>query len=194
MVHSTMAPRSCFVVVCLCLSVASLTAAQTSPECAPLTGGCKQAAAACMTRCMTGLAQKQGHSCEARHCSECDRCVSRGKGAACATPCSDCEECKDNASGCKAKCEWRATSCEQTIDAAQLNGASSSSLRLMRNEIFARYGYVFRSQLLTIHFSSMAWYEPRCGNVDGLLSKNEKARIDAIKKAEQARSSRCSAP
>lgn len=135
---------------------------------------------------MARMAQKQGHTCEARHCSECNSCLKEHGGAGCADPCSSCNECTDNATGCKAKCEWRATSCDQKLDPAQLSGMSSSALRLMRNEIFARYGYEFRSQLLTTYFRSTNWYDPYCESVDGLLSKNEKARIEAIKKAESA--------
>lgn len=61
---------------------------------------------------------------------------------------------------------------------------SSDQLRLMRNEIFAMYGYIFKSAELKNHFSSMKWYEPLYDNVDDLLSDVEKANVQLIKQME----------
>ena len=37
---------------------------------------------------------------------------------------------------------------------------SASDLRLMRNEIYARHGYIFNDQNLQGYFSSQPWYRP----------------------------------
>lgn len=40
---------------------------------------------------------------------------------------------------------------------ASLAGKSLRELRLLRNEIFARHGYIFQSEDLQQHFSQQAW-------------------------------------
>ena len=46
------------------------------------------------------------------------------------------------------------------IDENDLTQYSSAQLRLMRNELYARYGYRFKSADLRQHFSKQAWYNP----------------------------------
>jgi len=55
-----------------------------------------------------------------------------------------------------------------------------STLRIMKNEIFARYGYIFKSEDLKSYFSAKGWYEPRYENVDKYLSKIELHNIEVI--------------
>ncbi len=60
---------------------------------------------------------------------------------------------------------------------------SKEELRLMRNEIFADYGYVFTSSELQAYFLKKNWYEPR-PNQAIILTDWEKKNIDLIKHME----------
>ncbi|PID23620.1 YARHG domain-containing protein [Sporosarcina sp. P7] len=42
----------------------------------------------------------------------------------------------------------------------QLYGFSKSDLRIARNEIYARHGYIFKSEDLQKYFNSQTWYKP----------------------------------
>ena len=57
------------------------------------------------------------------------------------------------------------------------------SLRLKRNEIFARKGYEFNSNDLKAYFSSKPWYKEKGKNVK--LTEREKYIVNAIKKLEE---------
>jgi hypothetical protein len=59
------------------------------------------------------------------------------------------------------------------------------SLRLRRNEIYARHGYIFKDAALRNYFMSQPWYSPRYNNVDGMLTAAEKREIADIKAAEK---------
>lgn len=67
---------------------------------------------------------------------------------------------------------------------SDMEGLTSWDLKIMRNEIFARYGYIFRTQDMMDYFSQQSWYTPRYDNVTSLLSAIEKKNIDFIKKYE----------
>lgn len=61
-----------------------------------------------------------------------------------------------------------------------LKGLSNTMLRLARNEIYARHGYIFESNELQRYFDGMAWYDADL-YYDGTLSSIEKANVDLIK-------------
>lgn len=67
---------------------------------------------------------------------------------------------------------------------SDLENLAPGTLRLMRNEIFARYGYIFKSQDLRTHFESTSWYEPRFKDVEEYLSELEKQNIKFIREYE----------
>lgn len=73
---------------------------------------------------------------------------------------------------------------ERKVTAEDLTGKTPGDLRLMRNSIFARHGYIFKSDDLTEYFSNFPWYKPTSPNVDNLLSPLEKENIAYIKKFE----------
>ncbi len=54
----------------------------------------------------------------------------------------------------------------------------------MRNEIFARYGYIFNSEDLANHFNTKAWYSPINSNVDDHLTNVDKSNIELILRFE----------
>ena len=61
---------------------------------------------------------------------------------------------------------------------------SSEQLRIMRNYIFARHNYIFKSDDLSEYFSQYSWYEPLYSNVTHDLNKTEMANVEFIKKYE----------
>jgi hypothetical protein len=62
---------------------------------------------------------------------------------------------------------------------------TKSQLRIMRNEIYARYGYIFKSEDMKNHFGSKAWYRPTKSNVDNLLTPLEQENVAKIQKYEK---------
>lgn len=69
----------------------------------------------------------------------------------------------------------------QYLNANELRYLSKQDLLLMRNEIFARHGYIFKRDDLYNHFITKSWYNPRFKDVSRLLSPIEKANINMIK-------------
>lgn len=53
-------------------------------------------------------------------------------------------------------------------------------LDVMRNEIFAEYGYRFKSKKWSKYFENKKWYSARYENVDTLLTEIDKHNIDVI--------------
>ena len=66
---------------------------------------------------------------------------------------------------------------------SDIAGLSTAELRIARNEIYARHGYIFNSKDLQNYFSSQAWYSPS-PSYNGSLSAVEKANVDFIKQYE----------
>lgn len=58
------------------------------------------------------------------------------------------------------------------------------TLRLMRNEIMARHGYVFSSPDLINHFSKQQWYKPGTDNAAIRLSTIEQLNVELIQALE----------
>ena len=73
---------------------------------------------------------------------------------------------------------------ERYATADDLEWRSKDELRIMRNWIFARHGYSFKSEDLQEYFSQFPWYYPESTNVTHLLNQVEKANIEKIKKYE----------
>ena len=59
-------------------------------------------------------------------------------------------------------------------------------LDVMRNEIYAEYGYRFRSNKWRYYFSEKQWYHPRYNNVDDQLTAIDKANLKVILKVRKA--------
>ena len=67
----------------------------------------------------------------------------------------------------------------------ELNKISSDDLRLMRNEIFARYGYVFKKGgEMDLYFRSQEWYRAEHKKVAQYLTEIELYNIELIRKEE----------
>ena len=64
-----------------------------------------------------------------------------------------------------------------------IKGLSNRELRIMRNEIYARHGYIFQDAKLRDHFLQKPWYTPQTKNV--ALSNIEQYNVLFIKSYEQ---------
>jgi hypothetical protein len=72
-----------------------------------------------------------------------------------------------------------------------LEGLSLRELGIMRNEIFARYGYIFRAGgKMATYFKKQAWYSGVNENVQSYLTDIEKINIRSIRKIEQIKKSK----
>ncbi|MCB9786936.1 MAG: YARHG domain-containing protein [Deltaproteobacteria bacterium] len=69
---------------------------------------------------------------------------------------------------------------------ADLGAMDAEALRLARNEVYARYGYVFQDPALAEHFGREWWYRPDPGFKAARLPREARQVVQRIK-AEEAR-------
>lgn len=62
---------------------------------------------------------------------------------------------------------------------------SSAELKLIRNEIFARHGYIFADKQIRKYFETKTWYRPVTQDVSNRLSEIEQLNIEQLKRAER---------
>ncbi len=62
---------------------------------------------------------------------------------------------------------------------------SKWQLKIMKNEIFARYGYIFKSAAMKKYFQAKPWYRPQFHNVYHLLTPIERKNIKLIKQYDK---------
>lgn len=72
----------------------------------------------------------------------------------------------------------------RTINEQMLHGLSLHELRLIRNEIYARHGRIFRAEWLQQHFFMQPWYAPDENFKDEELSGNDKLNVETIVRYE----------
>ncbi len=74
----------------------------------------------------------------------------------------------------------------KVLSTVELQKLSKQELKIMRNEIFARYGYTFKKGgAMEKYFSKQSWYSPRVTSVDSYLTAIEKKNIENILKVEK---------
>lgn len=73
---------------------------------------------------------------------------------------------------------------DRLLTEKDVEGCSKKDIRLMRNAIFARHGYIFKNKELADYFSTMDWYEPRYSDVTSKLTEIELKNIEFLKKHE----------
>ena len=73
---------------------------------------------------------------------------------------------------------------ERYLNYDDIQYLSKYELKIMRNEIFARYGRIFKSADLKNHFNSQHWYVPLYNKVYHELTEIEKHNINFIKQYE----------
>ncbi|MEJ0056752.1 MAG: YARHG domain-containing protein [Bacteroidota bacterium] len=72
----------------------------------------------------------------------------------------------------------------QYLEESSLESYSKEELKIMRNEIFASCGYIFKTEPMKSYYGKMRWYKPLLDNVDDKLNDFEKANVKLIKEAE----------
>jgi len=72
----------------------------------------------------------------------------------------------------------------KALDEDELQKYSAQELRIMRNEIYASYGYMFKDAKLKSYFESRSFYG-NMANVDAFMNDFEKSNINLIKKVEK---------
>lgn len=70
------------------------------------------------------------------------------------------------------------------ISEQMLQGLSLHELRLLRNEIYARHGRMFRADWLQQYFYTQPWYNPNENFKDEELSGNDKLNVETIVRYE----------
>lgn len=72
------------------------------------------------------------------------------------------------------------------LNTSELRKMSSDELQLMRNEIFARYGYKFiKGGKMDQFFKNQTWYRPQHSNVNKFLTELEKRNLELIRTEEK---------
>lgn len=66
-----------------------------------------------------------------------------------------------------------------------LKGLSDNDLKIMKNEILARHGFIFSDKDMKDYFSKQKWYSAKNQNVDKLLTPLEKQNIQNIEAFEK---------
>ena len=72
----------------------------------------------------------------------------------------------------------------KAITEQMLQGLSLHELRLLRNEVYARHGRMFRAEWLQQYFFFQPWYAPDENFKDEQLSGNDKLNVETIVKFE----------
>ncbi|MFI8605164.1 YARHG domain-containing protein [Cellulophaga baltica] len=67
-----------------------------------------------------------------------------------------------------------------------LSKMNKSELKIMRNEIYARYHYIFKTKQMSEYFKKQDWYSGYHNNIDLYLTKIEKENIKKIKAFEKS--------
>lgn len=73
----------------------------------------------------------------------------------------------------------------QYITEDDMAGWNQKTALLARNEIYARHGYVFKTQEIQNYFAAKSWYTPNSSYDGSDLSDVEKANVDTISAYEQ---------
>jgi hypothetical protein len=73
---------------------------------------------------------------------------------------------------------------DRAVTDAMLHGLSLHELRLLRNEVYARHGRMFKAEWLQQYFFQQPWYAPDENFKDEELSGNDKLNVETIVKFE----------
>ena len=69
---------------------------------------------------------------------------------------------------------------DKLIADTMLRGLSLHELRLLRNEIYARHGRIFKTMWIQQYFGSQPWYDPKEDFKDEEISGSDKTNIETI--------------
>lgn len=73
---------------------------------------------------------------------------------------------------------------QRRVTESDLRGKSKAELRILRNAIYARHGYKFKSADLMSYFKRFSWYHPQSSDVSAQLSSLEQSNVQFIKSYE----------
>lgn len=82
--------------------------------------------------------------------------------------------------------EWREYLATEDITDEMLYGLFVEDLRVLRNEIYARRGRVFKDPQLQKYFASQSWYKPNPDFKDEMLGEKEYKNLAVIRVAEES--------
>ena len=68
----------------------------------------------------------------------------------------------------------------KSISEAMLRGLSLHELRLLRNEIYARHGRIFKTMWIQQYFGGQSWYDPKEDFKDEEITGTDKTNIETI--------------
>ena len=72
----------------------------------------------------------------------------------------------------------------EPITTEMVDGLFVEDLRVLRNEIYARRGRVFKDPILQKYFEAQAWYQPNPDFKDDMLSETESKNLAVIRETE----------
>lgn len=73
---------------------------------------------------------------------------------------------------------------ERVLSPDDLSGLSKWDLKIMRNEIFARHGFIFKTNDMRTYFAAQPWYQGTNDDVNNMLSDIETRNVALIKRFE----------
>lgn len=68
----------------------------------------------------------------------------------------------------------------KSFDSSLLKNLSAKDLSILRNAIYAKYGYIFDAKEYSDYFSKFSWYKPADKNMTGKLNDVDKENIKEI--------------
>jgi transcriptional regulator NrdR family protein len=74
---------------------------------------------------------------------------------------------------------------QEVLSAEIFEGLFTEDLRVLRNEIYARHGRVFKDTELQKTFTAMSWYQSNAAYNDAMLSETELKNLKLILEAEK---------
>jgi hypothetical protein len=74
---------------------------------------------------------------------------------------------------------------DRYVSSHELYKLTQWDLKIMRNEILARHGYIFQTKDMKEYFLKQKWYEPKYDEVDDMLSEIEKDNLSHIRVFEK---------
>lgn len=68
---------------------------------------------------------------------------------------------------------------------SDISGLDSGQIRVLKNSVYARHGYIFKDARLKRYFTSLGWYRPRKKTVSASeMNRYEQANVVFLKKYE----------
>ncbi len=86
----------------------------------------------------------------------------------------------------KMEADWREYLATEEIPEGLLYGLFIEDLRVLRNEIYARHGRIFKDKQLQKYFSEQPWYKPNPDFKDEMLTEKEYKNLSIIKAEEES--------